>query len=44
MESQLNENYVIIEYNINKEKLNELIQLLNCYEEARKDDSFLKGI
>ena len=44
MENQLNENYIICEYNINKEKLSESIQLLNSYEEARKDDSFLKGI
>ena len=37
-------NYIICEYgDIIKDKLNEPIQILNCYEEAKKEYSSLKG-
>ena len=37
-------NYIICEYDIRKDKLNQPIQILNCYEEVKKEDSWLKGI
>ena len=37
-------NDIICEYNIKNEDLNKPIQILNCYEEAKKGNSDLKGI
>ena len=37
-------NYIICEYDIKKDKLNKPIQILNCYEEAKKENSSLIGI
>ena len=38
------ENFIIGEYDINKSNLNEEIQILNCFEEAKKKVSWLTGI
>ena len=37
-----NNNYILCEYDIKKE--NELIRILNCFEEAKKEKSWFEGI
>ena len=37
-------NNIICEYNIKNDELNKQIQILNCYEEAKKSNKYLKGI
>ena len=37
-------NNIICEYNIKNDELNKQIQILNCYEEAKKINKYLKGI
>ena len=37
-------NLIICEIEIKKDKVNEFIQILNCYDETKKDDHFLIGV